>query len=40
MGFAPVNDPRIAFAVVVENGGYGRAVAGPVCREIVKAALQ
>ena len=39
VGFAPVNDPRIAFAVVVENGGYGRAVAGPVCREIVKAAL-
>jgi cell division protein FtsI/penicillin-binding protein 2/cell division protein FtsW (lipid II flippase) len=39
VGFAPVQDPRIAFAVVVENGGYGRAVAGPVCREIVKAAL-
>jgi peptidoglycan glycosyltransferase len=39
VGFAQVQDPRIAFAVVVENGGYGRAVAGPVCREIVKAAL-
>jgi len=39
VGFAPVEDPRIAFAVVVENGGYGRAAAGPVCREIVKAAL-
>ena len=39
VGFAPVDDPRIAFAVVVENGGYGRAVAGPICREIVKAAL-
>jgi cell division protein FtsI/penicillin-binding protein 2/cell division protein FtsW (lipid II flippase) len=39
VGFAPVEDPRIAFAVVVENGGYGRAVAGPICREIVKAAL-
>jgi peptidoglycan glycosyltransferase len=39
VGFAPVEDPRIAFAVVVENGGYGRAAAGPVCREIVQAAL-
>ena len=39
VGFAPVEDPRIAFAVVIENGGYGRNAAGPVCREIVKAAL-
>lgn len=39
VGFAPVEDPRIAFAVVVENGGYGRAAAGPICREIVKSAL-
>ncbi|HET6456922.1 MAG TPA: FtsW/RodA/SpoVE family cell cycle protein [Armatimonadota bacterium] len=39
VGFAPVEDPRIAFAVVVENGGYGRAAAGPICREIVRAAL-
>ncbi len=39
VGFAPVEDPRIAFAVVVENGGYGRAAAGPICREIIKAAL-
>ncbi len=40
VGFAPVEDPRIAFAVVIENGGYGRNAAGPVCREIVKAALR
>ncbi len=39
VGFAPVDDPRIAFAVVVENGGYGRAAAAPICREIVKAAF-
>ena len=39
VGFAPADDPRIAFAVVIENGGYGRNAAGPVCREIVKAAL-
>jgi len=40
VGFAPVHDPRIAFAVVVENGGYGRDAAGPVAREIVKSALE
>ncbi|MHB1456967.1 MAG: FtsW/RodA/SpoVE family cell cycle protein [Armatimonadota bacterium] len=40
VGFAPVKDPRIAFAVVVENGGYGRAAAGPICRDIVKSALK
>lgn len=39
VGFAPADDPQIAFAVVVENGGYGRAVAGKVCREIVKSSL-
>lgn len=39
VGFAPADDPRIAFAVVVENAGYGRSVAGPVCREIVREAL-
>ena len=40
VGFAPVKDPRIAFAVVVENGGYGRAAAGPICKDIVKSALK
>lgn len=39
VGFAPADDPRIAFAVVIENGGFGSRSAGPVCREIVKAAL-
>jgi cell division protein FtsI/penicillin-binding protein 2 len=40
-GFAPFDgDPsrRIAFAVVVEHGGYGGAVAAPIAREIVEAA--
>lgn len=39
VGFAPADDPRIAFAVIIENGGFGRRSAGPVCREIVRAAL-
>jgi len=36
-GFAPADSPRIAFAVIVEYGGHGGTVAGPIGREIVKA---
>jgi penicillin-binding protein 2 len=35
-GFAPAENPRIAFAVIVEYGGHGGTAAGPVVREIVK----
>ncbi len=41
-GFAPYEgDPsrRIAFAVVVEHGGYGAQTAAPVAREIIEASL-
>jgi penicillin-binding protein 2 len=34
-GFAPVDQPRIAFAVLVEHGGAGGEVAAPVAMEIV-----
>ena len=40
-GFAPYGgDParQIAFAVVVEHGGYGSLIAAPLAREIVEAA--
>ncbi len=40
-GFAPYDGDRsrsIAFAVVVEHGGYGATTAGPVARQIVDAA--
>lgn len=37
--FAPVEDPQIAVAVVVENGGGGSSVAGPVARALVDAWL-
>lgn len=30
ISFAPVDDPKIAIAVVVENGGYGSRIAAPV----------
>lgn len=34
IGFAPVDSPRIALAVVVENGGSGSAVAAPIARKV------
>jgi cell division protein FtsW (lipid II flippase)/cell division protein FtsI/penicillin-binding protein 2 len=37
-GFAPYGDPRIAFAVVVEHGGYGAQFAAPLARGVVEAA--
>jgi cell division protein FtsI/penicillin-binding protein 2/cell division protein FtsW (lipid II flippase) len=42
-GFAPYDaDPsrRVAFAVVVEHGGYGARVAAPVAREVMEAAKE
>jgi len=35
IAFAPVDKPRIALAVVVENGGSGSAVAAPLARKII-----
>lgn len=35
IAFAPVDDPRIAVCVLVENGGSGSSVAAPVAREVV-----
>jgi cell division protein FtsI/penicillin-binding protein 2 len=42
-GFAPYNAPpdqQIAFAVVVEHGGYGAKFAAPIARQVIEAALQ
>ncbi|MCG2633333.1 MAG: penicillin-binding protein 2 [Gammaproteobacteria bacterium] len=39
IAFAPVEDPRIAVAVVVENGGHGGSAAGPVARATLDAYL-
>jgi len=38
-GFAPAQNPTFAFACVVENGGFGRSAAAPVCRDMLRAAL-
>ncbi|MCC7273953.1 MAG: penicillin-binding protein 2 [Alphaproteobacteria bacterium] len=35
VGFAPVGAPRYAVAVVVEHGGGGSSVAGPIARDIL-----
>ena len=35
IAFAPVDDPWIAVCVLVENGGSGSSVAGPVAREVL-----
>ncbi len=35
VAFAPVEDPQIALAVLVENGGGGSSVAAPVARAVV-----
>ncbi|HCY04518.1 MAG TPA: hypothetical protein DHU16_03620, partial [Gammaproteobacteria bacterium] len=39
MAFAPVDDPQIALAVLVENGGGGSSVAAPVARKIIDSYL-
>ena len=35
IGFAPVEDPQIAVAIIVENGGHGGSVAAPVVRKVM-----
>ncbi|WP_404368582.1 penicillin-binding protein 2 [Marinobacter sp.] len=39
VGFAPVDEPRIAVAVIVENGGSGSGTAAPIARALFDAWL-
>ncbi|MCU7959057.1 MAG: penicillin-binding protein 2 [gamma proteobacterium symbiont of Bathyaustriella thionipta] len=39
MAFAPVENPQIAVAVIVENGGHGGSVAAPVAKAMMDAYL-
>lgn len=39
IGFAPADDPQIAIAVIVENGGYGSGAAATVAGQVLKAGL-
>jgi peptidoglycan glycosyltransferase len=44
-GFAPANDPQVAVAVVLENGGgrgqsaYGNLLAAPIAKKVIEAVL-
>lgn len=40
VGYAPAERPRIAFVVVLEHGGGGGKVAGPVAHDFVQALLE
>lgn len=40
MAFAPADDPQIAVAVIVENGGHGGSVAAPIAGKIMKQFLR
>jgi penicillin-binding protein 2 len=35
IAFAPADDPKIAVAVIVENGGHGGSAAGPIARQVM-----
>jgi len=35
IGFAPYEDPRIAVALIVENGGHGGSAAAPIVRKVM-----
>ena len=35
IGYAPADDPKIALAVLVENGGHGASTAAPIARKVI-----
>jgi peptidoglycan glycosyltransferase len=39
ISFAPAENPRVAVAVIVENGGIGGQVAAPIARQVMEAVL-
>jgi penicillin-binding protein 2 len=39
VGFAPVEDPQIAIAVLVENGEHGASTAAPIARKVIDTYL-
>jgi penicillin-binding protein 2 len=39
IAYAPVDDPKIAVAVLVENGGFGASAAAPIARKVLDSYL-
>jgi penicillin-binding protein 2 len=39
IAFAPVEDPKVAISVLVENGGFGASAAAPIARKVLDAYL-
>ncbi len=39
IGLAPASNPKIAVAVIVENGGYGASAAAPIAGKLIRAAV-
>lgn len=39
IAFAPADNPKIAVAVIVENGGFGATSAAPIAAQVIKAGL-
>jgi penicillin-binding protein 2 len=39
IAFAPLEDPKIAISVLVENGGFGASAAAPIARKVLDAYL-
>jgi penicillin-binding protein 2 len=39
IAYAPADEPKIAVAVLVENGGFGASVAAPIARKVLDAFL-
>jgi penicillin-binding protein 2 len=40
VGFAPVGNPKIAVAVVVEHGGHGGSAAAPIAKKVIEEYLK
>ncbi|MGJ0489273.1 penicillin-binding protein 2 [Methylobacter sp.] len=40
IAFAPADDPKIAVAVIAENGSHGGSVAGPIAGKVIKQYLE
>lgn len=40
VGFAPMENPQVAIAVIVEDGGTGGDIAAKIAREVIKAAVK